>query len=1445
MSNTLPFIVSVVSASSITKESKLREYKTKVVWVNNAPSTNVRALSSGDTPTLKKIYGYDPLEDKSPWVPSTVGGSSNSIDRYAINLSPSMGDDDGRITVGGSEHDSVAPTSNFTQSNVIRISDKQDVNYTNSGGDDEFSMESLGEVLETGSRSAREKEVRRMFQARFAPTKQLTYSREITVIKDVWVLQEDSLSTLKKKIQLATGIPTYRQHLWYEQSGVVVSPCFSLWDNGSLIDVNIWNLRSTGSDLNGIPVNTGAYAGRANLLIRNNEFSATLESLTQNCNSVNIAWYVADINDLITNREQLASSIRNDVYVRELIYFGFVAQYWPSIPAGVFQTFISNELLLHDEYPEMAISDSLLQRQLLTETSIIAANPEPSIKNVNIYLAESDIGVINEYYTYGGVVNLRTLFNMFKLSLETPHMIGRFSLGGRVHTVTKTFANGRLPSKKRYVPIDTICIMTILNEIAELFIYVHTSGVYHTEAIWRENVHVIIDDARVHTINGTNNIIGQINRLGESVVVQPLVLMTQDNISVIDTNIIMSITKRFNNEEFEGLKNNAQLFKRANMLNITSSEPSSFMFHFFKGMYNYDDARFDVISNTTNGYEYATSIVAQQRWEGIYMRQRLTSITNRSTDIYIRAHGIKFAEYSSFIKYILMLIEMPIVGKTKGSVTMDKSVKSISQLKELDPLLYDLKKIYGNKVMYSQICQKPNQPIIVDKPGPKSVKYWNFTKKEVAYYECPSEKHHALYFKTGVHPANFCIPCCKKVSVVPGSKHDSIFSTCMKDRVYIKNDRANHQSRSGYIISYTPDIEPGRISYLPEASLDQLFYQQFSTSGVGVDTECIPNLGYYVFGIDQHISTKQNVGVICAIAHAAGIPVHDFITDTARKIHENQTHWSLILSGKISNHFRDATSFTGELETTFNSPTSQDTAVLDNVYSFNKWNEAFIDIARLYWNINVMLFIDSGDDNFFIKTPRGIKRADELISSQHKHLFIICSDNQIYHPIYQVDTKLFKKTGAIVQTLFSQGDKIISVVKKMMTTLIANPGKGSSVGIDLDEVLQWIDSRAPKYNLHSVYINKSNTCYAIRIIRDSNEASLIYFPVSISLHDHLDIRRTGSDFSLDGYTVGFVEMKELLDDFNEWTKIKTSASEEQKTQTRAIIPTVWLILDGKIIGFQDSGRQYNYYCAPMTIDDAKSIMPLPMIRLRYDPTKVNALINTNPPPIEEPKLGQFMYEHHGYQLFVLEFISAIDKKKNVRVREKISAIIHKYVKSPEHMIRKLSDILSTWSRDYDHIIAILNRLTKSRECNSSPYSLLLSKMNDSVNINTIIAIIEQSRFEFDDEIMTSLFSMNVSEILSEIQKILINVIDVSADVDVSKFPDAISTCQNGPPDIDYCKDRKLRVSERDYKIWSSQLSIDIKNPIKQRKLIALMTRGMTNEFSFMYHPGETIYISLG
>ena len=88
----------------------------------------------------------------------------------------------------------------------------------------------------------------------------------------------------------------------------------------------------------------------------------------------------------------------------------------------------------------------------------------------------------------------------------------------------------------------------------------------------------------------------------------------------------------------------------------------------------------------------------------------------------------------------------------------------------------------------------------------------------------------------------------------------------MKEHKYTPEERTITMG-SRYIMSYGKDVEPGRLSRLPEDSLEPLFYETYSIKEQGIDQECITTDGYYLYGMDQNINNAQ-----------FGAPSHEFLS---------------------------------------------------------------------------------------------------------------------------------------------------------------------------------------------------------------------------------------------------------------------------------------------------------------------------------------------------------------------------------------------------------------------------------------------------------------------------------------------------------------------------------------------------------------------------------------
>jgi hypothetical protein len=1356
-----PIVVSVINGSSFKPKSKSRDIKTHVLWLNGAPKKIENAANALRSNDLKLYYKTDP---------------------FNMPVTPSV-------------------TSKFK---------------TISGGDDdEFTLDEIGEALEAHDDD--DSDTTRISGSTFVLSKNVEYNRKVSVITDNWVFPDDNLSTFKKKIQIATGIPTYRQHLWYEVDGDVFSPCYDLNINNKRVYTNIWTLRGAKTFVMGIPVDSNLYADRSSMRVFNNEHDVLLSSVYET--SPNAQWFVLDINDIISqHRKQFSEIIKTDVHIRELVYYSLVIQYWPMITNRVFQMFITNEHTVHNEYPELSQRDNAIKKQLDMETSLISKNYNPSISKIplNIFLSSTNVTTASEHFSYGTTVNLRNLFDKIVTAMSIPYVICLTVINGRTYTLIKQFKGGARPHYKLKPRVESIILMIIIPNIADMYLHINADGTYNIRTMWREDKQVTIEIAHNYMISHANPIIKMINKMGEDVLIRPFMLINAVNINIIDVDIVISIKKRLHIDEFDTLKSNADKYNVANIINISSSDSNSISMHLIKGMYNFDNSRFNAISNVANAYMYNTNIVVRQKWESIYIRQKSCILQNRTADVYIKASGLKDSEYSSFIRYMLQLVHMSISGPT--IVEKEHSSRTVSHLKETDPILYDLKRIYRSKKMYSQICQKPNQPKLVTAPTKNSIKYWNFTTNSPIHYECPNAKYPNLYFKTSVHPQNYCIPCCKKAGLVEGSKHEYIYSKCIKHHVYVPKNK--NVIKSSYVVSYGKELEEGRLSRLPESSLDQLFYQQHSSTGKSVDNECVSNVGYYVYGIPQNIGLLQHVGVVMTLAHAMSYTLDKLIEETASLIVKNKSKWNLIMDGRIVSHFKSAADFVATMVSTF--------LTKDEQFNFSMWNDAFIDIARIFWKINFIQFIDNGRGAINITVPSHVKSVEEYFTSHFKHIIIIKNENT-YLPIYLIDMNKYKKDGSVETVLFENDDMGIKIIQNMVKHSLSKIEKMSTPS--LTRIEQFVDDEKD-IDIVSIFVNGRNICYAT-MLRVGNKE--IYFPVIDSLHEHVDVKKISSPFDHMTYQCTVAELYVIFDRYNKWADNKGLS---------VLKISSWVIVGDDVIGLTDQNNIHYYYISSMSVDDAVKLHDVPIIRQLYSPYVINKIIEQNPPPKKDIAfLSQSIYVHYLYQMFVLEFTSAINRMINDDLRKSIKHVIKVNIKDPIAFISKINAMLKEWPDDYDTLMSIFLRFTRSSG-GISQYDRIIGYKNTNYTYNDIAGIIDNSRFMFDDTQLQLMFKMTEADLVKNIDSLMSNVIDkVSKEPTVTSFSDSFSSCFSNEKKVDYCKDGKLVIEKTKYDQYILFLAKDILNPIKRRLLMNNTIKTSMKNFRFITRPNENIFVS--
>ena len=128
---------------------------------------------------------------------------------------------------------------------------------------------------------------------------------------------------------------------------------------------------------------------------------------------------------------------------------------------------------------------------------------------------------------------------------------------------------------------------------------------------------------------------------------------------------------------------------------------------------------------------------------------------------------------------------------------------------------------------------------------------------------------------------------------------------CIKDHKYAKEERTITQG-SRYIMSYGKDVEPGRLSRLPEDSLEPMFYDTYSIKDPGIDAECMSSDGYYLYGVEQSVNGIRNVGILNILINAMETSLSEFIINITKLIKSTINKFRIILNGDISKYFKNA-----------------------------------------------------------------------------------------------------------------------------------------------------------------------------------------------------------------------------------------------------------------------------------------------------------------------------------------------------------------------------------------------------------------------------------------------------------------------------------------------------------------------------------------------------------
>ena len=1409
-----PITVNVLGINSF-KDGFKKDITRQIVWINTKDEKTYKIWESRDHEKLKKMYKNNKGLKK--------GGNEDAMDEDAM-------DED--------------------------VMDEDDID------DIEFDDDEIENMLKEEVKDDDIDQINEIYQ-----TDETNIQGSYTIVSDIFIFPEDKISDFKKKIFIQTGIPLYRQHVFYEYKGKAFPLSYNI-SHEFTESIDIRQIYKNSGFYEGLPVDTTWYARKEYLQVHALDDFHLMEHIYYKHNIT--TFYVVDLNIFINPiRGNLEILLKQNLYAIELIYYSFIVKYWPQLTLSVFGDYIKNEHIIQERFPDLSPSITLVKNIYKLETNLIGGNYVPVLDNkkwdIPIYfsITHSVVSIPDQFVLPGSIIYLRNLFDMFNLNDVTNYIICNDEIEGRFVTLIKTY--GIMENLPTYKTPNSILININIVNHGNMRLIINKKGGYKVVTKFREDQYFNFDMIYTQIDTHVKPVIEKINNFGKSITNNKLVQLKNDN--SVFTDINLSVFWKFNigQRKFENVKNILQKYVDSNILIKAVSTSDSLDYYFVKGMFKYELNKYKIMNPVQNQYQYLSDSTTKSKHDTLITKRKKLNVTHRFSDIKVEVLGIKEQEYVTLYMYLLRFFES--IPRDKGEHG-EKNLKKLKNLKERDPTLYELKKIYNSNLNYSKLCQHQKQPVMHGEPGKNRTKFWNFTSNEPAYYECPGKKYPYINFITKAHPKGYCIPCCYKVPLSNNlnDKKNKVFSSCMDNKTYQDEDKA--MSKSRHVLSYGKVIDVGRLSKLPENTLEPLFYDTFSKNNQSIDDECIKDKRYYLFGVPQHINNVSYVGFLFSVSHALGKDIIDFVSLSINKIKKHTGSWSSLLHGSIINYFPTLELFEQEMVDVF---------IGDKISVFQHWNTIFIEITQRYWAVSVVHFYDKivsdSVSDITLKIPEYIQSVDEF-KSNNNHLIVIEKDRTFY-PVYSIYKDVFFKSGSVDSKLYNPDSQIVNVINNIISFHFNQLQEYPSINLYLLKKF----TLNSKYNIDSLLINNANNCYGV-LLKYIPDKKVVPFYLCTSKTDkalclnnevYSDLAETFKTQNKKNKSIPFYVP--LVESYNkpgktpvkfdpinvkhipEWKQLNTFINELNTYITEyskykmkdtfykdrliypLIIPKHWVLYNSDVIGFKSLDMQFRHQ--PMSKKKALSIINTKFIQMLYDPIDINKVIFNNTKPTQDNRyklINKSLYNHYLYPIIILEFINVLNKQRNNSIRTQIKHIINK-ITVVDLQVPELQKLLMNYPTDLILIRRILNSISFNK--NTSTNNFMSKKPFAKSNA---LELIDKSVFQFDRKMLDGFKSMKYTQLLKEL-KIIFENLTINKDPNINDdFPNMIMSCESDNP---YCKNKKLMIEKNKLHDILEIMAADILNPFKSKYIFSpIFIKNTVDKFNFIVRDNEYITITM-
>lgn len=1009
------------------------------------------------------------------------------------------------------------------------------------------------------------------------------------------IYPEDKFYELREKIMIITGIEYYRQHVFYKTCEEKLATVYRLvTEENGIYNVDI--SESSAERIFGIPIDRKLYDYKDDIKVEALEYF----QLLRDSDAIGNVYYVADLEDYLTEYTQLKKSV-NDTYIMHLIYYGFIIKYFPVLSFDAFYDLINSKDSFNAKYPDIIKDYKMLEHKYKYEREILNRMYNESQINPSDMLFVSISSASAIVASNGVRINIRNLFDALETSLKMPYIRAYVKHDNNSYQLNKKTQLVHKVPMPTIIQINSgiICAINVNSADETLaanyaYLNIDTAGNYTVLSQWNDEDEINFDKLRTILIKFINPVIKSINELSANVITGEISELKRIKYKTLSVGL--SWRAILNSEQYRALKNALNPYFESEIVKQHLIKVSSgFEILFRKGIYDYDREKLTKIflmnnSQFVNQYAHLISQAVRQKWSQNY-DGKVMNVNHQITAIKFEIFNVNEEEFN-YVYHSMAAFVRQLADSKKFKIDAAHStanIKPLKKLKEIDPELYNIKK-YNGKRVYSVICQSEHQPIIYDENEPRdadAIKYWNFTHNKPAYYKCPNKEFPHLSFIVGMHPKNYCLPCCHKKE---SDKKNELINSCIKKHV------VNPQETQfvKYIFQYSPTVEPGRISYLPP---------QLSKIAAKHNAEL------YLLFMPSTYAHVANVDILHIMEYILKIPISQIINEIARR---TDTHaFNKLIAGRMIEYFDNLAAFKSALNDFFKA---------NNVISvWNKkpvdWNFIFLDMLSAFFEIQVIIDepgADNGADEALYPTVRTQIFLEN--KTENGKFIIVAKHDENYALVVTRDRSAILSSDSFM-------DYILDALRST---------KIHSKSISLSAL-----KKLKEYEVVEKLINKSGLCYAA-ILRDKAATTkTIYVPVKyvINIADGI-----AENYHMHLGNASHQDMLKFVEAFNKANIYKH-------------------IKFDRIIQFENGITGYASGELMFYVADKELAKIDAEIRTWYvDPVAVANDILDRRDIVENNMnkfIGRAIYTDYLYQLILLEFSAYCAKDKNKEMRRKI------------------------------------------------------------------------------------------------------------------------------------------------------------------------------------------------